>query len=68
MSTANIKLPTELISKLKASTGEVTGQKAIEAAINEYLKFKRKLSLVNNLSKISFKESFDPLKLRKHER
>ena len=68
MSTANIKLPSALISKLKASTGESTGQKAIEVAINEYLKFKRKLNLTNNLSKINFTESFDPLKLRKRER
>lgn len=67
MSTVNIKLSSGLISELKASTGQGTGQKATEVALNEFLKFKRRLDLVNKLKKINFKEGFDPLKLRKSD-
>jgi len=68
MSTANIKLDSSKIFELKAVTGEATGQKAIEVAIEEFLKLKRKLNVAENLKKVKFQDKFDPLKLRKSDR
>jgi hypothetical protein len=68
MKTANIKLESSKISELKSVTGEATGQKAIEVAIEEFLKNRRKLNLFENIQKVKFKDGFDPLKLRSRDR
>ena len=68
MSTANIKLKSSKISELKSVTGENTGQKATEVAIEEYLKYKRNLNLFDNLQKVKFKSGFEPQKLRNRDR
>ena len=68
MSKANIKIDSSLLTKLKSATGELTGHKAVETALNEFLKFNSRLSLRESLSKVHFKAGFNPLKLRKSDR
>lgn len=68
MSKANIKLDSALLNKLKKSTGELTGQKAVEVALSEFMKFKSRINLKESLSKIEFTSGFNPLILRKSDR
>lgn len=68
MGLANIKLPTEMLGRLKRYTGEKTGQRAVQKAILYFLKEARQRRIAKVLSSISFQKGFHPLKLRTHER
>ena len=56
--------------KVKYLKGQVDNSSfpAIEVAIEEFLKLKRKLKIAENLKKVKFQDKFDPLKLRKSDR
>ncbi|GEM_PF-2388762 len=68
MSLANIKLSSREIDQLKKITQESTGQKAVEKALSYFLKEAKQRQLTKILQNVSFKKTFDPLKLRDHER
>ncbi|EKD50375.1 MAG: hypothetical protein ACD_62C00560G0007 [uncultured bacterium] len=68
MSYANIKIPTVEINLLKNLTKEKTGQKAIMKALAFFFRYAKQRQIADILKNISFDSSFQPLKLRNHER
>lgn len=68
MSVANIKIKTKDVEELKKLTRESTGQKAVQKAIVYFLREVRQRQIVDVLDKISFRQDFNPLKLRRNER
>jgi|688.fasta_scaffold1672662_2 hypothetical protein len=68
MASQNIKLPSELVSQLKSLTQEKTGQGAVEAALEDFLRLAKQRTFIKELKKIQFRKGFDPLHLRTNER
>ncbi|MBI2339861.1 MAG: hypothetical protein HYU99_05800 [Deltaproteobacteria bacterium] len=68
MPTANIKLPSTAVAEVKKFTGEKTGQKAVQKALVYFLRDARQRRITRVLDSVSFKKSFNPLRLRRHER
>lgn len=68
MAVANVKISSEEIENLRQLTGEKTGQKAVQKAILYFMKEARQRRITKTLQNISFRKSFDPLKLRHRER
>ena len=65
---ANIKLPSKTLGELKRLTGEATGQKAAEQAILYFLQEARQRDILEFLKSPRFRDGFDPIALRKHDR
>lgn len=68
MATQNIKLSSALVSQLKNLTQEKTGQGAVEAALEDFLRFAKQRTFIAELKKIEFRKGFDPIHLRNNER
>jgi hypothetical protein len=68
MATQNIKLSSTLVSQLKSLTQEKTGQGAVEAALEDFMRFAKQRTFLKELRKIEFRKGFDPLHLRSNER
>ncbi len=68
MAIANVKIPSTTILRLKELTGEQTGQKAVETAIEHYLQSAKRRAIVSVLQNTEFRKGFDPLKLRSRDR
>lgn len=68
MATANVKIPSATLSRLKRYTGEGTGQKAVQKALLYFLSEARQRRITKVLETISFRRHFNPLALRAHER
>ena len=68
MSVANLKISSKLVKQLKALTGEATGQKAIDTALDTFIQQSKRRNILETLNKISFIPGYDPLALRKNER
>ena len=68
MTTQNIKLPSALVSQLKNLTQEKTAQGAVDAALEDFLRFAKQRTFITELKKIEFRKGFDPIHLRSNER
>lgn len=68
MSKSNIKLPSQLLKHLKSITNQVTAQKAVEAALESYVKLKKRQSILDVLREVKFKPDYKPLQLRRNDR
>lgn len=64
MGISNIKLSSDTIRKLQKLTGQKTGQKAVEAAINYFETEARQRRITEVLQQVSFKPKAHPNKAR----
>ena len=68
MGKANIKISSAQLEAVKKATGQQTGQKAIEAALEYFLRHSRQRGITRVLEDISFRPGFSPLRERGHDR
>lgn len=68
MSTANIKISSQTLKQLKEITGEKTGQKAIQKALEFLFNAAKQRNIIELLRRIEFQKGFNPLKLRRRDR
>ena len=68
MSVSNLKIPSKLVKQIKALTGETTGQKAVDAALDTFIQQSKRRNILSTLKQISFIPGYDPLAPRKNER
>ena len=67
MGIANIKLPSKQLSDLKRVTGEKTGQKAVQAALEAFLRLSRRRNIIQVIRQTGFRRDYDPLQERRKD-